>query len=322
MTTGVAAQSPPPPFAVAPFLFTPKTPPPKTELPRRVRERHFRSRLQPDHWRAGGHGHAERPHLEGRELAGTFVVVRERGVAVCSFVIRDRRGFSARSKNTHAIGHIFKVTHHLLFIQPPPPPPPPPPPSPSPPPHPKTNKQLVRLLLPPILVGTGVGLVLLYHIHSLWLKRVLGLIFLSVASYQIHGEVLRAKGVARPHTPRPGQLQVDGPERKELRFTATLLGLASGVLAGLFGTGGPPLMVLVALTDVDKDEWRASNAVIWFVDNVFRFFYLYAVQGQVRIFVRVPQRICWVAWCVLWVLVCGLRPTHMTRCSFPLFPPL
>ena len=31
-----------------------------------------------------------------------------------------------------------------------------------------------------------------------------------------------------------------------------------------------------------KDEWRASNAVIWLVDNVFRFAYLYAVQGQVR----------------------------------------
>lgn len=61
-----------------------------------------------------------------------------------------------------------------------------------------------------------------------------------------------------------------------------VLGLASGVLAGLFGTGGPPLMVLVAVTEVGKDEWRASNAVIWLVDNVFRFAYLYAVQGQVR----------------------------------------
>ena len=38
--------------------------------------------------------------------------------------------------------------------------------------------QLVRVMLPPILVGTGLGLVLLYHIHSMWLKRVLGLIFL------------------------------------------------------------------------------------------------------------------------------------------------
>jgi uncharacterized membrane protein YfcA len=61
-----------------------------------------------------------------------------------------------------------------------------------------------------------------------------------------------------------------------------VLGLASGVLAGLFGTGGAPLMVLVAVTGVGKDEWRASNAVIWLVDNVFRFGYLYAVQGQVR----------------------------------------
>lgn len=38
--------------------------------------------------------------------------------------------------------------------------------------------QLVWLLLPPILVGTGVGMAVLYHVHSLWLKRVLGLVFL------------------------------------------------------------------------------------------------------------------------------------------------
>ena len=105
-----------------------------------------------------------------------------------------------------------------------------------------------------------------------------------------------------------------------MRFLGSLLGLASGVLAGLFGTGafgvldasglafgdgwtdairpthrntpppyithartgGPPLMVFVSLFEVDKDEWRASNAVIWLVDNVFRFLYIYLVQGQVR----------------------------------------
>lgn len=41
-------------------------------------------------------------------------------------------------------------------------------------------------------------------------------------------------------------------------------------------------MVFVSLFEVDKDEWRASNAVIWLVDNVFRFLYIYLVQGQVR----------------------------------------
>ncbi len=40
-------------------------------------------------------------------------------------------------------------------------------------------------------------------------------------------------------------------------------------------------MVFVSLFEVGKDEWRASNAVIWLVDNVFRFSYIYFVQGQV-----------------------------------------
>lgn len=121
---------------------------------------------------------------------------------------------------------------------------------------------------------------MLYHIHSLWMKRILGLIFLSVGCYQIHGEVLRAKGLARPA--RVGRLVVS-PDDKELRYWGTVLGTASGFLAGLFGTGGPPLMIFVALYEMEKDEWRASNAVIWFVDNVFRFFYLYCVQGRVSI---------------------------------------
>ena len=147
---------------------------------------------------------------------------------------------------------------------------------------PSTHTQLVRLLLPPILVGTGIGLVALYHIHSLWLKRVLGLIFLSVGCYQIQGEVMRAKGLPAAAGAGGGQVVVEGAGKEGLRQMGRVLGLASGVLAGLFGTGGPPLMVLVAVTEVGKDEWRASNAVIWLVDNVFRFAYLYAVQGQVR----------------------------------------
>ena len=133
------------------------------------------------------------------------------------------------------------------------------------------------------MVGTGLGLVALYHIHSLWLKRVLGLIFLSVGCYQIQGEVLRAKGltVGGGSGGGRGQLVVKGSDKEGLRQMGRVLGLASGVLAGLFGTGGAPLMVLVTVTDVGKDEWRASNAVIWLVDNVFRFAYLYAVQRQV-----------------------------------------
>lgn len=41
-------------------------------------------------------------------------------------------------------------------------------------------------------------------------------------------------------------------------------------------------MVFVASFEVDKDEWRASNAIIWFVDDVFRLLYIYFVQQQVR----------------------------------------
>jgi len=93
---------------------------------------------------------------------------------------------------------------------------------------------------------------------------------------------MRAKGLPAAAEAGGGQVGVEGAGKEGLRQMGRVLGLASGVLAGLFGTGGPPLMVLVAVTEMGKDEWRASNAVIWLVDNVFRFAYLYAVQGQVR----------------------------------------
>lgn len=96
---------------------------------------------------------------------------------------------------------------------------------------------------------------------------------------------MRAKGLIAEggSGERRGQLVVKGSDKEGLRQMGRVLGLASGVLAGLFGTGGPPLMVLVAVTDVGKDEWRASNAVIWLVDNVVRFAYLYAVQRQMAL---------------------------------------
>jgi hypothetical protein len=40
-------------------------------------------------------------------------------------------------------------------------------------------------------------------------------------------------------------------------------------------------MIFVSTFDIEKDEWRASNAVIWFVDNICRFLYIYLVQEQV-----------------------------------------
>lgn len=119
----------------------------------------------------------------------------------------------------------------------------------------------------------------------------LGLVFLSVGAYQIPAEVLRAKGLSGGHDGKQGQVLVEGEERAGLRRLGRVLGLASGFLAGLFGTGGPPLMILVAATGVEKDEWRASNAVIWLVDNVFRLLYLQAVQRQVRALMEGGKRV-------------------------------
>ena len=66
---------------------------------------------------------------------------------------------------------------------------------------------------------------------------------------------------------------------KRIHFTC--IGLFCGLLAGLFGTGGPPLMILVSLYNIGKDEFRASAALVWFLDNVLRFIYLYFIDQSI-----------------------------------------
>lgn len=39
-------------------------------------------------------------------------------------------------------------------------------------------------------------------------------------------------------------------------------------------------MVFVSTFEVNKEEWRASNAIIWFIDDLFRLFYIATIQQQ------------------------------------------
>lgn len=63
----------------------------------------------------------------------------------------------------------------------------------------------------------------------------------------------------------PGDLQWDPP-----RPAGAGIGLASGVLTGLFGTGGPPLIVWYRLQGLDKAAFRGTLMAIFLAMTVIR----------------------------------------------------
>lgn len=64
------------------------------------------------------------------------------------------------------------------------------------------------------------------------------------------------------------------------RWVGAPLGLVSGVLAGLFGTGGPPLIFYYQLSGVEKAAFRAHLMAIFLSVTVVRF-PTYAVSGLI-----------------------------------------
>jgi uncharacterized membrane protein YfcA len=77
------------------------------------------------------------------------------------------------------------------------------------------------------------------------------------------GIVLVAAGAAFLVTDRPG-------ERPMPVWIAPPLGLASGILTGLFGTGGPPLILYYRLAGVSKAVFRGSLMAIFLLMTAVR----------------------------------------------------
>lgn len=72
-------------------------------------------------------------------------------------------------------------------------------------------------------------------------------------------------------------------QRQSVRFPKWFgapLGLVSGVLAGLFGTGGPPLIFYYQLSGVEKAAFRAHLMAIFLAVTVVRF-PTYAISGLI-----------------------------------------
>jgi uncharacterized membrane protein YfcA len=123
----------------------------------------------------------------------------------------------------------------------------------------------VRLLLglvPAMAVGLWIGTQVLVSGDVGFLKRLLGLVVAGAGMWFLCEQRRRARvfglepdaplAAPRPESQRPPRPVWLGP----------LVGVLSGVLGGLFGTGGPPVIILLRAYRVDKGTFRAT--LLWY----------------------------------------------------------
>ena len=123
-------------------------------------------------------------------------------------------------------------------------------------------RMIVALLLP-MALGVWLGALGLSHLSEAdvaGLKRGLGLVVALAGLWFLWSEARRGavatSPAEAPGLPRPG--------------AALLCGLASGLLGGLFGTGGPPVIVFLKTCRLDKHGFRATIIAYFFLMSVAR----------------------------------------------------
>jgi len=101
---------------------------------------------------------------------------------------------------------------------------------------------LLRMILPPMLVGLALGQLLFYTLHAGWLRPLLGTLVIVLAA--------EALLVGRRRSSR-------GSEH------ITPWTFAAGVAHGLFAAGGPLLVYGVSRRPLDKGSFRSTLAAVW-----------------------------------------------------------
>jgi len=115
----------------------------------------------------------------------------------------------------------------------------------------------LRQIVPFMFVGIILGATVLTHAPGKWLMFALGIFVLSYAAYGI---------LARAETGKIG------------RAWAAPLGILGGIIAALFGTGGPIFAIYLARRLPDKSALRATMVTVVAVSAVSRFG-VFAIAG-------------------------------------------
>jgi uncharacterized membrane protein YfcA len=107
-------------------------------------------------------------------------------------------------------------------------------------------------ILPCMGVGVAAGLALFEHLSSETLRMIFGIFVVGVA-------VRELVAAARPARAQP----------RALSATTEISGLlAAGVVHGMFATGGPLLVYVLARSGLGKHSFRSTLAAVWWIFNV------------------------------------------------------
>jgi Predicted permeases len=127
----------------------------------------------------------------------------------------------------------------------------------------KERKNISPKIVIPLSIMLLIGIIpgtLVLRMGSDWiLKSLLGVVIVGLAA-----EMLTRKPEVKP-------------QKKTNPFFLIIIGILSGVLAGLYGIGAL-LVAYISRTTDNKSQFRANMCCIFLVDNVFRFF-LYLFTG-------------------------------------------
>jgi uncharacterized membrane protein YfcA len=127
--------------------------------------------------------------------------------------------------------------------------------------------RLLLGLLPTMAIGMWLGTELLVAGNVAWLKRALGLVVLGAGAWFLYDERNRRADVERESSPDASPPRA---RRGRVGWASLPVGLASGLLTGLFGTGGPPVIILLRGYRLDKGAFRATLLWYFFLMSFFR----------------------------------------------------
>lgn len=142
-------------------------------------------------------------------------------------------------------------------------------------------------LIPFSIFGITIAIWLLVNVNETDLLRVLGVFILCYSIYSL----------------------LPLPEPRGSRKWAIIAGSLGGIVGALFGTGGPFYVVYLKMRQLNKSQFRATIAMVFFVDGGVRIMG-YALNGLYT------EQVLWMLLLMLPVLLTGLYVGHHLHIKF------
>lgn len=126
----------------------------------------------------------------------------------------------------------------------------------------RARLRLLLGLVPTMAVGLWIGTQVLVAGDVGLLKRLLGLVVAGAGVWFLYAQRRRAGVSTLDPAAASAEASREPPRPRYAVWLGSLVGLLSGVLGGLFGTGGPPVIILLRAYRLDKGTFRAT--LLWY----------------------------------------------------------